>query len=205
MTFASSVAAMVSASSPSAPIGVFSSWLTLATKSRRTLSTRRDSEMSRVKRDRAHDFAVAPQRERRGAAAPAAAVRTAGARVPTCALSSASCSSSLDRVLGEHLTRARVREPARDRVAHDLAPDAIDDDDRIGRLVERGEQPVLHGLGVRDPILGVAPLLGDRLDHRRVLFGASATRRTSSSSRRASSTRRRARDHRLDPAQRRRG
>ena len=44
----SSVAAIVSASSASAPIGVFSSWLTFATKSRRTLSTRRASEMSRV-------------------------------------------------------------------------------------------------------------------------------------------------------------
>ena len=41
-------AAMVSASSPSAPIGVFNSWLTLATKSRRTLSTRRASDTSRV-------------------------------------------------------------------------------------------------------------------------------------------------------------
>ena len=47
-TAASSVAAIVSASRPSAPIGVFSSWLTLATKSRRTLSTRRASDTSRV-------------------------------------------------------------------------------------------------------------------------------------------------------------
>ena len=36
----------VSASSPSAPMGVFSSWLTLATKSRRTSSSRRRSDMS---------------------------------------------------------------------------------------------------------------------------------------------------------------
>ena len=47
---------------PSAPIGVFSSWLTLATKSRRTLSTRRNSVMSRDERGRADGDAVAVQR-----------------------------------------------------------------------------------------------------------------------------------------------
>ena len=39
---------IVSASSPSAPIGVFSSWLMLATKSRRTVSTRRSSVRRRT-------------------------------------------------------------------------------------------------------------------------------------------------------------
>ncbi len=48
MTGESSPAAIVSASSDNAPIGVLSSWLTLATKSRRTLSTRRSSETSRT-------------------------------------------------------------------------------------------------------------------------------------------------------------
>ena len=41
----------VSASSPSAPIGVFSSWLTFATKSRRTSSRRRRSETSSMHGD----------------------------------------------------------------------------------------------------------------------------------------------------------
>ncbi len=38
----------VSASRPSAPMGVFSSWLTLATKSRRISSSRRRSETSSI-------------------------------------------------------------------------------------------------------------------------------------------------------------
>ena len=38
----------VSAKSPSAPMGVLSSWLTLATKSRRTSSRRRRSETSSI-------------------------------------------------------------------------------------------------------------------------------------------------------------
>ena len=46
---ASSSPAIVSASSPRAPIGVLSSWLTLATKSRRMFSIRRASETSRRK------------------------------------------------------------------------------------------------------------------------------------------------------------
>ena len=46
---ASSSPDMVSASSPRAPIGVFSSWLTLATKSRRMFSIRRASDTSRRK------------------------------------------------------------------------------------------------------------------------------------------------------------
>ena len=45
-TVASVSATSVSASSPRAPMGVFNSWLTLATKSRRISSSRRRSEMS---------------------------------------------------------------------------------------------------------------------------------------------------------------
>ena len=45
-TSTSSAEAIVSARSPNAPSGVFSSWLTLATKSRRMLSTRRVSVTS---------------------------------------------------------------------------------------------------------------------------------------------------------------
>ena len=58
MTSASSSAAIVSASSASAPIGVLSSWLTLATKSRRTLSTRRGLGDVADEDDRAEDLAV---------------------------------------------------------------------------------------------------------------------------------------------------
>ena len=47
-TVAPSRSRSVSASSPRAPIGVFSSWLTLATKSRRISSRRRRSETSSI-------------------------------------------------------------------------------------------------------------------------------------------------------------
>ena len=47
-TWGSGSETRVSASSPSAPIGVLSSWLTLATKSRRISSSRRRSEMSSI-------------------------------------------------------------------------------------------------------------------------------------------------------------
>ena len=150
-TRGSSVAAIVSASRPSAPIGVFNSWLTLATKSRRTLSTRRRLRDVAGERDRAHDLAVAAQRERaqlehlarRAVELELALRRDAVER---------GVQQLVDRVLGEHLAVARAVEAPRRRVAHDLAPDAIDDDDRVGRLVERGEQPVLHRLGARDPV-----------------------------------------------------
>ena len=48
VTAGSSSLAMVSASSPRAPTGVLSSWLMLATKSRRTASSRRRSETSSI-------------------------------------------------------------------------------------------------------------------------------------------------------------
>ena len=56
------------------------------------------------------------------------------------------------RVLGEHLAVPGAVEAASRRVAHDLTTDAVDDDDRVGRLVERGQQPVLHRFGARDPV-----------------------------------------------------
>ncbi len=60
VTAGSDSAAIVSASSSIAPIGVLSSWLTLATKSRRTLSMRLISEMSSTN-------TAAPPRARRRA------------------------------------------------------------------------------------------------------------------------------------------
>ena len=97
--------------------------------------------------------------------------------------SSAACSELVDRVLGEHLAVTRAGEAAGRRVAHDLATDAVDDDDRVGRLVERGQQPVLHRFRLRDAIVGLALLLGDGIDQREII-GTSTARRTRSSSRR---------------------
>ena len=75
----------------------------------------------------------------------------------------------VDRVLREHLAVARAVEAARRRVAHDLTTDAVDDDDRVGRLVERGQQPVLDGLSSRDPFGRLSRRVGDRLVERDVL------------------------------------
>ena len=75
----------------------------------------------------------------------------------------------VDRVLGEHLAVTRAAELSGRCVAHDLATDAVDDHDRIGGLVERGEQPVLHGLRSGHPI-GRLPIgLGDRIDEAHVV------------------------------------
>ena len=119
-------------------------------------------------RDRADDLAVAPQRERaqlehltgRPVELELALRRDAVER---------GLQQLVDRVLGEHLAVTRAVEPAGRRVAHDLATDAVDDDDRVGRLVERGEQPVLHRLGTRDPVGRLPVGLGDRIDERDVV------------------------------------
>src|SRR5207253_638775 len=87
---------------------------------------------------RAHDFALAPQRKdaelkylaRRPVELDLAFRGTAGERV---------VQQLVQRVLREHFTRARAGKAARDRVADDLAADAVDHNDRVGRLVERGE------------------------------------------------------------------
>ena len=86
----------------------------------------------------------------------------------------------VDRVLGEHLTVTRAVEPA-PGVAHDLAADAIDDDDRVGRLVERGQQPVLHCFGTRDPLVRFAGRFGDGVDQTDVVGSVRRLTRTSRS------------------------
>ena len=116
-------------------------------------------------RDRADHLAVAPERERpqlehltrRPVELELALRRDAVER---------GVQQLVDRVLREHLAVARAVEAARRRVAHDLTTDAVDDDDRVGRLVERGQQPVLHGLGARDAIRRLSIRLGDRIDER---------------------------------------
>ena len=102
-------------------------------------------------RDRADDLAVAAQRERpelehlarRTVELQLALRRDAVER---------GVQQLVDRVLGEHLAVPGAVEPTGRRVAHDLTADAIDDDDRVGCLVERGQQPVLHRFGPRDPV-----------------------------------------------------
>ena len=119
-------------------------------------------------RDRADDLAVAPQRER--AQLQHLTGRSVELELAFGAVTGERVLHELgDRLLGEHLTGARAGEAARDRVAHDLATDAIDDDDRVARLVERGEQPVLHRLRLQHPLLGFASLLGDRVDQRELV------------------------------------
>ena len=64
-TWASSSASTVSASRPRAPTGVLSSWLMLATKSRRTASSRRRSVMSSMTATRPTDHRLHRGRRRR--------------------------------------------------------------------------------------------------------------------------------------------
>ena len=73
-----------------------------------------------------------------------------------------------ERILGEHFAVARAVELARGRVAHDFAPDPVDDDDRVDRLVERADEPVLHRFGLRNPVIGLLLHLFDRAPQRRV-------------------------------------
>ena len=140
-----------------------SSWLTFATKSRRTLSTRRASDTSREKRDGAHDLTVTTEGNERSwstSRGRAEELQLALRRDPV----ERDLQELLDRVLGEHLAVAGAVEAARGGVAHDLAADAIDDDDGIGRLVERRQQPVLHRLRACDAIRRLAGGLGDGID-----------------------------------------
>ena len=119
-------------------------------------------------RDRADDLAVAAQRER--AQLQHLAGRPVELELAFGAVAGERFLHQLgDRLLGEDLARARAGEAPRDRVAHDLAPDAVDDDDRVARLVERGEQPVLHRLRLQHAILGVALPVGDRVDQREIV------------------------------------
>ncbi len=69
----------------------------------------------------------------------------------------------------------RTGEAAGDRVAHDFATDPVDDHDGVARFVERGEQPVLHGLRLQDAIFGFTLLLGDGVDQREIVGDVDGT------------------------------
>ena len=119
-------------------------------------------------RDRTDDLAVAAQRER--AQLQHLARRSVERKLAFRAVAGQRLLQQLrDRVLGEHLAGAGAGETTRHRVAHDLTTDAVDDDDRVARLVERGEQPVLHRLRLQHPVLRLASLLGDGIDQRQIL------------------------------------
>ena len=105
-------------------------------------------------RDRADDLAVAAQRERAQLQHLAGRAVELELALGAVTRSSASCTSS---AIASSASTSPVRAPAKrraDRVAHDLTADAVDDDDRVARLVERGQQPVLHRLRLQHPIVG---------------------------------------------------
>ena len=129
-TSGSSSATSVSASRASAPTGVFSSWLMLATKSRRTASRRRRSVMSST-------IATAP---RAGPAPTAcdlddarAGARTARAPAGSRALPAASGEVALQRLLDEHVAGAGAGQPARHRVAVHLVTVGVGEHDADAR------------------------------------------------------------------------
>ena len=128
-------------------------------------------------RDRADDLAVAAQRERaqlQHLAGRAVELELALGAVPGERL----LHELGDRLLGEDLAGARAGEAPRHRVAHDLAADAVDDDDRVARLVERGEQPVLHRLRLQHPVVGLALALRRSRRPATDSSGTSTARRT---------------------------
>ena len=132
-----------------------------------TLDPARLRDVAR-ERDRADDLAVAAQRER--AQLQHLAGRAVELKLPFRAVSRQRLLHQLrDRFFGEDLPGARTRKAAGHRVAHHFAPDAVDHDDRVARLVERGEQPVLHRLRLHHPIVRLAPDFGDRVDEREVV------------------------------------
>ena len=169
-TAGSSVAAIVSASSPSAPIGVLSSWLTLATKSRRTLSTRRASETSRDERDHAHgSLGVADGHGRSCSTCPGRAEELQLALAGLTQRARARSSASSAPATTASACRA-ARKRSRGRVADHLDAVGIDHHHGLSQLVEHGpEAVVLHGGGLGLPegrgqrlfqrgVRGVAPL-----------------------------------------------
>ncbi len=118
--------------------------------------------------NRADDLAVAAQRER--AQLQHLPRRAVQRQLPFGAVTGERFLHELgDRFFGQHLTGPGAGEAPRDRVAHDLAPDAIDDDDGVARLVERGEQPVLHRLRLQHAVFGFPVLLRDRVDQREIV------------------------------------
>ncbi len=117
---------------------------------------------------RADDLAVAAQRER--AQLQHLTGRTVQRKFPFGAVTGERFLHELgDRFLGQHLTGTGAGEAPGDGVAHDLPPDAIDDHDRVARLVERGEQPVLDRLRLQHAVFRFPVLLGDRVDQREIV------------------------------------
>ena len=114
--------------------------------------------------DRADDFGVAAERER-------AQLQDLARRAVELELAFRAVSIQCDLqqigngLLGEELAGACLREATRHRIPDDLAADPVDDDDRIGRLVERGEQPMLHRFRMRDAIFVVVDVLPNLAEH----------------------------------------
>ena len=128
----------VSASTSSAPIGVFSSWLTFATKSRRTLSTRWISETSWTN-------TAAPSAASCPTSGIARSWSTTRRRAEQLQLRStrrrarASSSNSVDAPRRPHRRASRAIALGRS-VAEHLGALAVDDDDAVAQIDECGEQ-----------------------------------------------------------------
>ena len=130
ITTSSPPAAMVSARSASAPIGVFSSWLTLATKSRRTLSLRRVSETSRMNTTAPRIIPLAMSGCDRSESTSRG--RAEELQLPLTALALARPVEQLvDLLLGERIAVPAVAEPLGGVVAQQLVAVGVHDDDRI--------------------------------------------------------------------------
>ena len=169
-TVGSVSATSVSASSPRAPIGVFSSWLTLATKSRRISSRRRRSETSsitaitpRVRRPSSMSWVARP--------GCAGAARRGRASCRPRPVFQASARSSTTACRRQGVTVATTHEADGARVAeHDL-PVLVADDDPLGERVEGAPQTdgvgrrLGHGLG--GAIGDLLEVVERRLDPRR--------------------------------------
>ena len=150
VTAGSSSAARVSASTSSAPIGVLSSWLTLATKSRRTLSIRCTSDTSATNAATPSGRSIVP-------------IGTAH-RCTTARGGPNNCSSRSHRSPCNARETSVSSAPATTRigvarlaialgrgVAEDLDAIGIEHDDALTELVECGEElvaPLLGTLGL---------------------------------------------------------
>ena len=154
-TSGSSSSTSVSASTPRAPIGVRSSWLTLAAKSRRTASSRRRSEMSSTKAMVPSGISAVPRgtavmsRVRGGGPCSSSvwvAARPSWAVATSC--STARRHQGRDVAVGVELGVLAVAQD-------ELAAGVVDHDGR-GEGVERPPEPHRLGQGVGGRLLGVA-------------------------------------------------
>ena len=142
-------------------MGVFSSWLTFATKSRRTLSTRARLRDVVRERDGADHLTGRVQRER-------AQVQHLARRTVELDLAFGDASGQRlleqlgERVLRDHFAVARPFEVVRGRVPEHFPSDPVHDDDPVRCLVERTHEPVLRGLGRADAVLGILLRVFDR-------------------------------------------